>query len=85
MKFNSFVINFLCLLFVVACNTGPYLKTNAVDAFDLPLDASLNIEVDRDIPAKVDPIFVDFITISQINIIIKYIINIGNFDFKVFY
>ena len=61
MKFNSLVINFLCLSFIVACNTGPYLKTNAVDAFDLPLDASLNIEVDRDIPAKVDPIFVDFI------------------------
>ena len=53
MKFNSLFINFLCLSLVVACNTGPYLKTNAVDAFDLPLDASLNIDVDRDIPAKV--------------------------------
>ena len=61
MKFNTLVINFLCLSFVVACNTGPYLKTNAVEAFDLPLDASLTIEVDRDIPAKIDPIFVDFI------------------------
>ena len=51
MKFHSLVLNFLCLSFIVACNTGPYLKTNAIEAFDLPLDTSLNIKIDRDIPA----------------------------------
>lgn len=61
MKYHSFIVNFLILFFIAACNTGPYLKTNAVEAFDLPLDALLNVEIDKDIPAKVDPIFVDFI------------------------
>lgn len=61
MKFQYLALCLLTSIFLISCSTQPYLKTNSIDAYSLPLDASLNVTLEGDIPAKIDPIFIDLI------------------------
>tara|TARA_Y200000002_G_C22655813_1_gene653416 strand:+ start:294 stop:803 length:510 start_codon:yes stop_codon:yes gene_type:complete len=61
MKFQSIAFYALASIFLLSCTAQPYLKTNSIDAYNLPLDASLNVILEGDVPAKIDPIFVDLI------------------------
>ena len=61
MKFQYLALCVLTSIFLISCSTQPYLKTNSIDAYSLPLDASLNVALEGDIPAKIDPIFIDLI------------------------
>ena len=61
MKFQYLALCVLTTIFLISCSTQPYLKTNSIDAYSLPLDASLNVTLEGDIPAKIDPIFIDLI------------------------
>ncbi len=59
---KKFTYFFLFSTILWSCSSAPYLKTNSRDLFNLEPNTSFNIISEKDLlPAKVDPIFVDYI------------------------
>tara|TARA_B100000214_G_scaffold124340_1_gene88233 strand:- start:8298 stop:8810 length:513 start_codon:yes stop_codon:yes gene_type:complete len=53
---------FFAVILLQSCASTPYLKTNAVDTFDLSPNTEFRLSFDSDfLPAKVDPIAADLI------------------------